>query len=190
MEFICLVLSAAGAFICLVLRAAGAESTTHEVKESHLGFFLNSRGRIRRWRNAFLWCQMRDRWHRKEQIKDEGKSSRLRPQAEQMQDSAAAGSSLRQDNRADCGRKKIRSINTSAHPQMYTAEEDREACGDLLCHASTSLPMRTTPPLKDTQDPSIINQMILQDPCLHSYHEVSYCSKYFFPNFALPKGHR
>ena len=44
---------------------------------------------------------------KKEQIKDEGKSSRLRPQAEQTQDSTAAGSSLRQDNRADCGRKKI-----------------------------------------------------------------------------------
>lgn len=53
---------------------------------------------------------------RKEQIKDEGKSSRLRPQAEQIQDSAAAGSSLRQDNRADCGIKKIRPVNSAVHP--------------------------------------------------------------------------
>lgn len=52
----------------------------------------------------------------KEQIKDEGKSSRLRPQAEQIQDSAAAGSSLRQDNRANCGRKEIRPVNSAAHP--------------------------------------------------------------------------
>lgn len=53
---------------------------------------------------------------RKEQIKDEGKSSRLRPQAEQIPDSAAAASSLRQDNRADCGRKKIRPVSSAVHP--------------------------------------------------------------------------
>lgn len=34
----------------------------------------------------------RNRW-RKEENKDEGESSRLRPQAEQIQDSVAAGSS-------------------------------------------------------------------------------------------------
>jgi hypothetical protein len=51
-----------------------------------------------------------------------GRSIRLRPQAEQIQDSAAAGSSPRQDNRADCGRKKIRSVNSTVHPWMDGVE--------------------------------------------------------------------
>lgn len=80
-------------------------------------FFLILGGGIRRWRNSFFQCQMRQTGGtRKEQIKDEGKSSRLRPQAERIQDSSAAGSSLRQDNRADCGRKEIRPVNSAAHP--------------------------------------------------------------------------
>jgi hypothetical protein len=57
-----------------------------------------------------------NRWRKEETNKDEGESSRLRPQAEQIQDSVAAGSSLRQDNRADGCRKEIRSVKSTVHP--------------------------------------------------------------------------
>lgn len=73
----------------------------------------------------------RNRWCREETNKEEGESSRLRPQAEQIQDSGAAGSSLRQDNRADGCRKEIRSVKSTVHPGVYAAGSSREPC--LVC---------------------------------------------------------
>lgn len=140
----------------LVLTAAGEDSSTHEVRESHLGSFFNTRGGIRRWRNAFLECQMRQTGGtRKEQVKDEGKSSRLRPQAEQIQDSATAGSSWRQVNRADCGRKKIRPVNTEVPPWTYTGRRVWKECslsaswGNLTVHKSHTTSQRSPGPLQD-----------------------------------------
>lgn len=52
------------------------------------------------------------------EIKDEGNSSRLRPQAQQILDSAAAGSGLRQDSIADSCRNKIRPVTSAVHPWM------------------------------------------------------------------------
>lgn len=66
---------------------------------------------------------------RKEQIKDEGKSSRLRPQAEQIQDSAAAGSSPRQDNRVTVAERKSDLSTVQFTRECIWAAEHGEACG-------------------------------------------------------------
>ena len=122
------------------------------------GLFLMLGGGLRRWRNSFLQCQMRQRGGTgKEQIKEDGKSGRLRPRAEQIRDSAAAGSSLRQDNRANRGRKEIRPVNSAAHP--WTCADTGEQECVLQRHGSASPSAEATPPHREVLDPSRTHQM-------------------------------
>lgn len=75
------------------------------------GMFFNTRSRKKEREECLLRApDETNRWHKEETNKDEGRNSGLRPQAGQIQDSVAAGSSPRQDNRADGCMKKIRSV--------------------------------------------------------------------------------
>lgn len=146
-------------------------------------FFLILGGGIRRCRNSFLQCQMRQTGGtRKEPIKDEGKSSRLRPQAERIQDSSAAGSSLRQDNRADCSRKEIRPVNTAAHPWMCTVQENRSVFSSF-----TGQPHRPQKLHRLTEKPWTPPEAIrwhLWTRCCDRDLQSFLWFKYFFSHFA------
>lgn len=124
---------------------------------------------------------------RKEQIKDEGKSSRLRPQAEQIHDSAAAGSSLRQDNRANCGRKKIRPVNSAVHPWMCVGRRVQKGMQSPQYHCSAPAPVKTTLPRKEAQTPPLLIRWHLWTWCCDRDHESFLLFKYFFSNFAHGK---
>lgn len=98
--------------------------------------FFNTRRRKKEREDYLLRVpEERNRWQEEETNKDEGGNSRLRPQAGQIQDSVAAGSSLRQDNRAvwriDGCMEKIRSVKSTVHPRMYAAGSRRKPC--LVC---------------------------------------------------------
>lgn len=94
--------------------------------------FFNRRRRKKEREDYLLGVpEERNRWQEEETNKDEGGNSRLRPQAGQIQDSVAAGSSLRQDNRADGCMEKIRSVKSTVHPRMYAAGSRRKPC--LVC---------------------------------------------------------
>lgn len=122
-----------------------------------------------------------NRWRKEETNKDEGESSRLRPQAEQIQDSVAAGSSLRQDNRADGCRKEIRSVKSTVHPWMYTAGSCRKpwlVCTLIHFHQPwwphQSWNKLWAPPL-------FIRWCVYAR--LNKHHGIFLLLKYFFPNF-------
>lgn len=85
---------------------------------------------------------------------DEGKISGLKPQAEQIQASAAAGSSLRQDNRADCGREKIRPVNCAVHPGVCAGQDTAERKGAFTSHAA-SAPGKATLPQEEARTPPL-----------------------------------
>lgn len=147
------------------------------------GMFFNTRSRIKEMEE----CRLRvpdetNRWPKEETNKDEGGNSRLRPQAGQIQDSVAAGSSLRQGNRANGCRKKMRSVQSTVHPWMYTAGFCRSPS---LWGSSSPSPPRTATPVPDKlRGPSIIDQ-IMPVHTLSSQAPWSFLLfKSFFLNFA------
>lgn len=73
------------------------------------------------------------------QIKDEGSSSRLRPRAQQILNSAAAGSGPRQDRIADFCRNKIRPVTSAVHPPMCATGMLQTLCGAVQLQVSHAI---------------------------------------------------
>lgn len=155
----------------LILAAAGEDPSTHKVKGSRLGCFFNTRRRKKEKEDYLLRVpDERNRWLEEETNKDEGRNSRLRPQAGQIQDSVAAGSSLRQDNRAEGCVEKIRSVKSTVHPGMYAAGpvESPVLFVPFFIFA--------TPVLGQARGlPALTIRWFLCTPCLQKHRGTFYC---------------
>lgn len=125
----------------------------------------------------------RNGWHEEETNKNEGGNSRLTPQAGQIQDSVAAGSSLRQDNRADGCMEKIRSVKSTVHPRIYAAGSCRKSCLFVLFFTSANHDSHSSP--GTSSRPPCTNDQTMPVHTLSSEAPWNFLlSQYFFPNFA------
>lgn len=146
--------------------------------------FFNTRRRKKEKEDYLLRVpDERNRWLEEETNKDEGGNSRLRPQAGQIQDSVAAGSSLRQDNRADGCKEKIRSVKSTVHPGMYAAGPVESPVLFVPFFIFATHESHTSP--GTSSGPPCTNDQMISVHTLSSETPWNFLlSKYFFPNFA------
>lgn len=111
-------------------------------------------------------------------------SSWLRPQAEQIQDSAAAGSSLRQDNRTDCGRKKIRLSTVQFIQDCRRVEEGRRNEHPLSISVQLRCPWKPPSLRKKLKSSPLWIRPYLPLSCRDGDHESFLLFTFFFSNLA------
>lgn len=163
----------------LILTAAEADSCTHKVRGSHPGCFLIVEVEKKETEEeCCLRAPAETNWGPKEDTnKNEGGNRRLRPRAGQIQDSVAAGWSLRQGARAGGCTKKIRSVKSE-----WIQQDPVEA---LPCESYVpSAPPRTaTPVLDKLRDPSMTGQIMLGHALSSQAPRSFPVFKHFSPNF-------